>query len=84
MNSVKPLQGTDLIECVQANAKLGLATVVQQCGYGEDVESFEQNLQQACQKVGINLHKFSDLLKDRQRTPKIHGLNIAPQTNSQL
>lgn len=84
MASSIPLQGTDLVACAKANAKLGLGTASQQCGYGEDTDLFRQQLQQACQEIGVDIEQLSDLITDQQRIKNRGGIEISPDSKSDL
>ncbi len=79
-----PLQGTELIDCAKANAKQGLSIAAKQCGYGERIEDFQQNLKQACQKIGVEIEQLRDLITDRQLATEERGIEIAPETKSKL
>ena len=80
----KPLQGTELIECTQASALLGFKTVLEQCGYGTDVESFRENFQQACTQMGIDVHKLYEILLTQEVVGKFGGVEIYPSSESSL
>ena len=84
MSVQKPLQGTELIECTQASAKLGLKTVVEQCGYGTDVESFRENLKQASAQMGIDVHKLYEIITTQEAVGKFRGVEIYPSSESSL
>jgi hypothetical protein len=66
MPAAKPLQGIELINCAQANAKQGLETATWQCGYGYDTKLFLQNLQFACQRIGVNIQHLGIGRSDRR------------------
>ena len=61
MTATKELKGTDLIDCVRANAKLGLATAAKQCGYGDRLEDFQSDLIKACEDIGVSIDQLQDL-----------------------
>ena len=84
MSASEPLRGTELIDCAKANAKQGIETAAEQCGYGQDFVRFKQNLQQACQNIGVNIQELSDLVTDQQIVKERGGLEIAPETTSEL
>lgn len=84
MSASKPLRGTELIDCAKANAKQGIETAAKQCGYGQDLTRFQQNLQQACQNIGVNIQELSDLITDQQIVKERGGLEISPDTTSEL
>ncbi|WP_019506081.1 hypothetical protein [Pleurocapsa sp. PCC 7319] len=62
MTSPKPLHGIELLDCAQANAKLGLSTTTQQCGYGNNILAFQNELQKAGSKIGIHINSLNDLI----------------------
>lgn len=84
MASTKRLQGLELIDCAKASANQGLETAAEQCGYGNDLNSFENELKQACQKIGIEIHDLSDLITDQQQIKQGRGIDIAPDSPSNL
>ena len=84
MAASEPLQGTELIDCAKANAKQGIETAARLCGYGQDFGRFQQSLQQACQSIGVDIQELSDLVTDQQVVIERGGLEIAPETTSEL
>lgn len=84
MASSTPLIGTDLIDCAKANAKQGIETAAYLCGYGKHLDNFKQNLVQACDDIGVEVHELSDLITDQQMLKESGGLDIAPETPSNL
>lgn len=84
MASTEQLRGTDLIDCARANFSKGLEVAASRCGYGEDLETFEQALKQACDYIGVELHSFEDLSKGQPRAQQEAGIEIAPDTPTQL
>ena len=84
MASHTPLTGTDLIDCAKANAKQGVETAAHLCGYGTDLNTFERELQQACQNIGVNITELSDLITDQQQLIQLTGTEVAPDTPSSL
>lgn len=67
MASPTPLTGLELIDCAKANAKQGIETATELCGYGSNYGAFQQALEQACQAIGVQVHELSDLLTDVDR-----------------
>jgi hypothetical protein len=67
MTSSVPLQGVELISCAKANAKQGLKTTANLCGYGNNIELFQNNLKQAGQDMGVDLEDLSDLITAQQQ-----------------
>ncbi|NJL22665.1 MAG: hypothetical protein HC895_20545 [Leptolyngbyaceae cyanobacterium SM1_3_5] len=67
MASPTPLKGLELIDCAKANAKQGIETAAELCGYGSDYGAFQRELEQACQAIGVEVHELSDLLTDVDR-----------------
>lgn len=84
MASSTPLQGIELIDCAKANAKQGIEVAAELCGYGQDINTFQATLQSACEKIGVHLHAFSDLITDQQVLLQDGGEEVAPDTPSQL
>ncbi len=84
MASSTPLMGTDLIDCAKANAKQGIETAAYLCGYGKNLDNFKQNLVQACDNIGVQIYELSDLITDQQTVKESGGLEIAPETPSNL
>ncbi|MGF1487315.1 MAG: hypothetical protein ACFBSE_09400 [Prochloraceae cyanobacterium] len=84
MTAAKQLQGTDLIDCAKANAKSGLETAAKQCGYDDRVDVFQANLMKACEDIGVSIDRLEDLITDREVKKVAQGIEIAPETNSNL
>jgi hypothetical protein len=83
MASPTPLHGTELIDCAQASAKEGISVAAQQCGYRDDIETFQRELSGALAHIGIKNKDFEDLLKTIAPVPNL-GVEIAPDTATQL
>lgn len=81
MASSIPLKGTDLVDCVRANAKQGVETAARLCGYGEDINTFEQELEKACESMGVD---SSNLITQQDLIKVTEGKIIAPETASEL
>lgn len=64
MTAPAPLIGIDLIDCARANVSEGIAVAARQCGYGEDTVTFEREVKQACEAIGVDITKFEDIGKD--------------------
>lgn len=62
MTSPKALHGIELLDCAQANAKLGLSTATQQCGYGDNILAFQKELQKAGSEIGIQISGLNELI----------------------
>lgn len=84
MTADKQLQGTDLIDCAKANAKLGIATAAKQCGYGDRTEAFQEDLIKACKDIGVSIDQLKDLITDPKASREVGGIEIAPETQSNL
>ncbi|MBD2091652.1 hypothetical protein H6F67_17555 [Microcoleus sp. FACHB-1515] len=89
MASPTPLKGLELIDCAKANAKQGIETAAELCGYGSDYSQFQQELKQACQAIGVEVNELSDLLTDVDRpTATIQldppGVEIGPGLDGNL
>jgi len=83
MTSSTPLKGVVLVDCAKANAKYGIDTAAEQCGYGKDVVAFETALKTACSSMGISLKEFADLSSDSE-PQRSSGIEVAPDTTSDL
>jgi hypothetical protein len=83
MTSTTPLQGTELINCAQASAKQGILVAAHQCGYHDDIDTFQHELMVALEQMGIKNKDFADLLKTVVAEPKL-GIEIAPDTATEL
>jgi hypothetical protein len=85
MASLQPLHDTELVDCARANANQGIETAAYQCGYGDDINTFAQELRQACKKMNLRVKELNQLITDRDMILKLGtGEIIAPQTASEL
>lgn len=82
MASSAPLQGTDLIDCAKANATKGIEVAAQRCGYGEDLATFEHELKQAGNYIGVEIHSFNDLIASQSEQEP--GIEVSPDSPTQL
>ncbi len=79
------LQGIELINCAKANAKQGVAVAAEHSGYDKNVGLFTENLNKACQKIGVDINELDDLITDQQIAKKNRKMiEISPDTTSQL
>jgi hypothetical protein len=83
MASSTPLQGSELIDCARANSKQGMAIAAQNCGYGNDLDTFDEAVKKAGQAIGIEIKQFSDLIEGKETLIE-PGIEIAPDTPGQL
>jgi hypothetical protein len=83
MASPVPLKSTELIDCARASANQGIAVAAQQCGYNDDIDTFERELAGAAQQIGVKINSFQDLIKTAPvvSTP---GIEIAPDSATEL
>lgn len=84
MAATTPLKGLELVDCAKANAKQGIETAANLCGYGDDLTTFKQSLQQACNDMGVEFHELSDLITDQQTVLQTGGIEVAPDTSADL
>lgn len=84
MAAPTPLKDTELIDCARANAKQGIETAAQQCGYGDDLNTFKQELRQACDRINIQFSELSDLITDPPLAIQMDGIEVAPDTPAEL
>lgn len=75
-----PLTGVDLIDCARANAKHGVQTAAEQCGYGDNLDQFHQALIAAGQQMGLNIKSIDSLIVDEGSQPGTRSVEIAPST----
>ncbi len=78
------LQGAELIDCARANATYGINVAAERCGYGQNIQQFEDALREAYHTIGVHLNSFSDLLKVSGESEMNKGEVIAPDTINQL
>jgi len=85
MASPTPLQGTELVDCARANAKQGIETAAYQCGYGDDLNTFAQELKQACEQMNLQVKELTELITDQDMLLQLGtGEVVAPDTPSEL
>lgn len=84
MASSAPLKGIELIDCAKANAKQGVETAAQLCGYGDQFQTFRDELQSACRDIGVEISELNDLVTDQQTVLQQGGIEVAPDTPSEL
>lgn len=84
MASPTPLIGLELVDCARANAKQGIETAAQLCGYGEDINAFSRELKLACDDMGVTVNELSDLITDQDNLINTEGEIVAPETSTQL
>lgn len=84
MASSAPLKGIELVDCAKANAAQGLDVAAELCGYGQDLKQFTQELQEACQQMGVEVSGLSDLITEQQIVRQNGGIEIAPESSSEL
>ncbi|MBD2209201.1 hypothetical protein H6G64_05365 [Calothrix sp. FACHB-156] len=85
MASNTPLLGTELVDCARANAKQGIETAAYQCGYGNDLNRFAQELRQACEDMNLQVKELTELITDQDLILQIGtGEVVAPDTASEL
>lgn len=84
MAASTPLTGIELIDCAKANAKQGLETTAQLCGYGDQLQTFRDKLQSACHDIGVEISELNDLITDQQTVLQQGGIEVAPDTPSEL
>ncbi|PSP09985.1 MAG: hypothetical protein BRC49_11190 [Cyanobacteria bacterium SW_10_48_33] len=80
MTASEPLTGTDVIDCAKASAEQGVEAAARQCGYGEDVASFQQELKQACDKINVEIETLGDLVTEQDEIAENRGVEVAPET----
>ncbi|NEP59152.1 MAG: hypothetical protein F6K31_19360 [Symploca sp. SIO2G7] len=81
MTSPSPLKGTNLVDCARANAKQEVEVTAKLCGYGKDLKAFRQELEKACEQMGLTVN---DLISQENFSYQKQGTIIAPETPSDL
>lgn len=84
MTSSTPLTGIALIDCAKANAKSGIEASAQNCGYGNDHAQFLEAVQSACETIGVEINELQDLVSEQSQSNRPQGIEIAPDTPSDL
>ena len=84
MSAKTPLEGTELVDCARANAKQGIETATQLCGYGKDLNRFKQAVKQACDHMGVQFNELTDLTKEDSSLLEAEGEIVAPDSAGQL
>jgi hypothetical protein len=84
MAAAERLKGIELIDCAKANAPQGVEVAANLCGYGANITEFRNELQQACQQIGVEMTELSDLITEQQTVLQTGGIEIAPDTPSEL
>ncbi|HAA33560.1 MAG TPA: hypothetical protein DCE56_44820 [Cyanobacteria bacterium UBA8553] len=84
MASSTPLKGLELVDCARANAKQGIETAAELCGYGTDLKIFSQELKQACEDMGVTFNELSDLITEQDALIKTEGEIVAPESETVL
>lgn len=84
MASHTKLHGLELIDCAKANAKQGIETATELCGYGQDINAFQEELKKACRDIGVEIDELSDLITTQQTLRREGGFEIAPESASDL
>jgi hypothetical protein len=84
MASSTPLQGLELVDCARANAKQGIETAAELCGYGDDLHTFSQQLKQACDQMGVKINELRDLITEQDSLIQTEGEIVAPETETVL
>ena len=82
MKLPKKLHGIELLDCAQANAKSGLSTATQQCGYGNNILAFQKELQKAGTEIGIQISGLNDLDLETKKIDR--GRDFSPDTPEQI
>ncbi|EHC09355.1 hypothetical protein FJSC11DRAFT_3992 [Fischerella thermalis JSC-11] len=85
MSSQTRLHGTELVDCARANAKQGIETAAYQCVYGDDLNTFAQELRKACEEMNLQAKELTDLIIDQDMMLNLgEGEIVAPDSDSQL
>ena len=56
-----------------------------QCGYGDDLNTFAQELKQACEQMNLQVKELTELITDQEMILQLGGGEVvAPDTASEL
>lgn len=83
MSSKEKLAGLELIDCARANTERGLDAAAESCGYGSDIEAFQQAIGRACDDIGIDASTFAGIV-DPSTATKTPGFVVAPDSTASL
>lgn len=79
------LQGIELINCAKANAKQGVEVAAERSGYDKNTGLFIENLNKACQQIGVKINELDDLITDQQIAKENRKvMDISPDSISNL
>ncbi|MBD1910108.1 MULTISPECIES: hypothetical protein [unclassified Leptolyngbya] len=78
------LKGIELISCAKSVASRGLQEATRQCGYSQDTQAFFNELEQACNALGINISSINDLVTDQENLIRKGGVEVAPDSSTEL
>jgi hypothetical protein len=70
-----PLTGAELVDCARANASSGVEKAAMLCGYGSDVNRFQEALKLTGEQMGLEIESLSKLIGKP-------GIEISPDTSS--
>ena len=70
MASTTPLTGIDLVDCAKANGAEIIKVAAERCGYGDNIERFEEQLRIACEGLGIHIKGFDNLNNPSDSPPE--------------
>jgi hypothetical protein len=84
MASPTPLKGLELVDCARANAKQGIETAAELCGYGDNLNTFSQELKHACDGMNVKFNELTDLITEQDNLIKMEGEIVAPESESVL
>ncbi len=69
----------------KANAKQGTAVAAERSGYDRNVGLFIENLNKACQQIGVDINELDDLITDQQIAQENRQVKeISPDSVSDL
>ena len=61
-----------------------IAVVSELCGYGKDINAFEQELSKALKSIRVEIKSFQDLKENQRYLKTRKNIVIAPETPNQL
>lgn len=61
LSGKEPLTGKELINCAKGNAYSGLNNTAKLCGYGTNIQAFQENLHQTLDDMGLDIKSVKSL-----------------------
>ena len=63
LSGKEPLTGKELVNCAKGNAYSGLNNTAKLCGYGTNIQAFQENLTETLDDMGLDIQSVKSLQK---------------------